>query len=123
MDDEEDSFFDAPSSRRRTPSPVAHVAFDDGGEPDFAGWLAAQSKSKSKKLLPKGLSKPSASQDSTSRPMVGSRTTTTGSVGSGIGAAKLASTTMKPKVVAPKKVDTKPREVEIEDDGWGDAWD
>lgn len=90
-----------------TSSPVpksATVPFDDGGEPDFAGWLAAQSKAKAKKPLPKGLSKPAA--------------TTTGTRNSG------HTNLFKPKtVVAPtKKIDTKPKD-EGEDDGWGDAWD
>ncbi|KZZ97264.1 protein kinase family protein [Ascosphaera apis ARSEF 7405] len=35
----------------RTTSSAA--AYDDGGEPDFAGWLAAQSKTKATKTLPK----------------------------------------------------------------------
>ncbi|KAF1358769.1 ARM repeat-containing protein [Lizonia empirigonia] len=38
--------------------PASTTPFDDQGEPDFAGWLAAQSQSKSaKNALPKGLSK------------------------------------------------------------------
>lgn len=81
-------------STKSKPSPVP---FDDGGEPDFAGWLAAQSMAKAKKPLPKGLSKTSTT---TSKPAA-----------------------TKPKVVAPaKKIDIKPKEEE-EDDGWGDAWD
>ncbi|KAI9829369.1 MAG: hypothetical protein M1826_005689 [Phylliscum demangeonii] len=36
------------------------VAYDDSGEPDFAGWLAAQSaQSKAQRALPKGLAKKS----------------------------------------------------------------
>lgn len=82
----------------------ATVPFDDGGEPDFAGWLAAQSKAKAKKPLPKGLSKPAATT-------IGTRTSSHTNLS-------------KPKtVVAPtKKIDTKPKD-EDEDDGWGDAWD
>ncbi|KAL3480077.1 armadillo-type protein [Aspergillus californicus] len=72
--------------------------YDDGGEPDFAGWLAAQSKSK--KPLPKGLNKASsASMTRTSSP----------------------GTAAKPKA-APKKIVTKPKDQD-EEDGWGDAWD
>lgn len=38
--------------------PASTTPFDDQGEPDFAGWLAAQSQSKgAKSALPKGLSK------------------------------------------------------------------
>ncbi|KAI9376801.1 armadillo-type protein [Aspergillus egyptiacus] len=110
MDDDADSWgkdedpFSAPSpaassngpSTKAKPSPVP---YDDGGEPDFAGWLAAQSKAK--KPLPKGLNKTSsASITRTSSP----------------GAAS------KPKTVAPKKIDTKPKDEDV-DDGWGDAWD
>ncbi|KAL4868114.1 hypothetical protein BDV12DRAFT_106162 [Aspergillus spectabilis] len=84
----------APSKPKANPVP-----YDDGGEPDFAGWLAAQSKGK--KPLPKGLN--------TSRSTI----TRTASPG----------TTVKAKVVVPaKKIDTKPKD-EDEDDGWGDAWD
>lgn len=85
-----------------SPKPPA-VPYDDGGEPDFAGWLAAQSKAKSKKPLPKGLSKPA--------------TTTAASRTVNTPAAK------RKTVVAPaKKIDTTPKDEE-EDDGWGDAWD
>ncbi|KAH8425769.1 COPI-interacting protein CEX1 [Aspergillus melleus] len=81
----------------------APVPYDDGGEPDFAGWLAAQSKTK--KPLPKGLNK-TTSNTSVSR--TASR-----------------SNSSKPKIVtaAPaKKIDTKPKDEEVDDD-WGDAWD
>lgn len=78
----------------------APIPYDDGGEPDFAGWLTAQSKAKSKKSLPKGLSKPASTN---------TRTIAT-------------PTTAKPKTaVAPaKKIDTTPKD---EEDDWGDAWD
>ncbi|EYE92479.1 COPI-interacting protein CEX1 [Aspergillus ruber CBS 135680] len=92
-----------PSPRLTTsPKPPA-VPYDDGGEPDFAGWLAAQSKAKSKKPLPKGLGK-------TATTSAASRTTNTPAV--------------KPKTVvaSAKKIDTAPKD-EDEDDGWGDAWD
>lgn len=105
-DDEEDQRsedpFSAAANARSSPalsttSKPSPVPFDDGGEPDFAGWLAAQSKSKSKKPLPKGLNKTSTT--AASKP-----------------------TTTKPRVATPaKKIDTKPKEEE--DDGWGDAWD
>lgn len=97
--------FNAPSTispTSATSKPKASpVPYDDGGEPDFAGWLAAQSKAK--KPLPKGLS--------SSRTTPTSRTTS-------------PSLTAKPKVAAApaKKIDTKPKNEE-EDDGWGDAWD
>ena len=114
MDD--DPFFDAPSDPK---PPIPTTKFDDGGEPDFAGWLSAQAQAKSKAPLPKGLAKPSPL--SNGRP-VAARVTTTGAVGSGAGAKKLASTLTKPNVGVPKKIDTKPKEAATDDD-WGDAWD
>lgn len=105
----EDDFFDAPQSN---PSSALPVSFDDGGEPDFEGWLNAQAEAKSKTPLPKGLAKPSA-------PAI-TRTTTTESVGSGAGPKKLATVASKAKVTATKSISTKPKDA---DDDWGDAWD
>ncbi|OHW94429.1 scy1 protein kinase [Colletotrichum incanum] len=75
--------------------------FDDGAEPDFAGWLAAQSQKKgsSSKPLPKGLAK--ASTTAAKKPL----------------AAKPAA-----KPVVAKKIDMKPKQAEDDDDGWGDGW-
>lgn len=113
---EDEPFHDAPSeSSKPAPAPPPPlVNFDDGGEPDFEGWLNAQSKAKSKAPLPKGLAKPL-------KP-VAPRTTTTGGVGSGTGVKKVASTVPKPGVAKPAVIDTKPKE-EAGDDDWGDAWD
>ena len=115
---DEDSFFDAPSDLR--PLEPAST-FDDGGEPDFAGWLSAQSQAKSKAPLPKGLTKAS---NTINGPLAKARVTTTGSVGSGSGAMKLGTTTpaVRPKAVAPQRIDMKPKET-LGDDEWGDAWD
>lgn len=108
----EDSFFDAPSEARKPQA--AAKPFDDDGEPDFAGWLAAQSgKKPSAKPLPKGLGKPA-----NGRPAAASRVATTGSIGSG---AKKTLPAAKPKPVAAKKIDTAPKETG-EEDGWGDGW-
>jgi len=74
------------------------VPYDDGGEPDFAGWLAAKNSTKAKNPLPKGLGK-SASTNS----------------------APTRNTVAKSKTVAPKKIDTKPKDEDV-DDAWG-AWD
>ncbi|KAL4999589.1 armadillo-type protein [Aspergillus recurvatus] len=96
--------FNAPSTTiPATSKPKANTApYDDGGEPDFAGWLAAQSKAK--KPLPKGLGN--------------SKTTSITRTASPSSTAKPAA-----KAAAPaKKIDTKPKD-EDEDDGWGDAWD
>ena len=119
----EDSFFDPPSTK---PAPApAPVTFDDGGEPDFEGWLNAQARAKSKAPLPKGLAKPPAATTTTASNgrMPVTRTTTTGAVGSGAGVKKVASTVVKPNVVRPKVIDTKPKEAAAADDDWGDAWD
>lgn len=115
----QDSFFDAPAEAKPYPAPP--ISFDDGGEPDFEGWLKAQAQAKSKAPLPRGLAKPSASFNNVSngRQAV-TRTTTTGSVGAGVGAKKLASTVTQPKSATTKAISTKPKEV---DDDWGDAWD
>lgn len=105
-EDDEDPFTAAVSSPKPTsPDPFTAkapaVPYDDGGEPDFAGWLAAKNQAKAKNPLPKGLNKPAS--------------TTTAST-------KTKAATTKPKTVAPvKKIETKPKD-EAEDDGWG-AWD
>ncbi|KAL9640554.1 MAG: hypothetical protein Q9164_000220 [Protoblastenia rupestris] len=114
----EDAFFDAPSEAVPKPKEPP-TTFDDGGEPDFEGWLKAQAqaKSKTKGPLPKGLSKPS--NQSNGRTAV-TRTTTTGSLGSGAGPKKLATVAAKSRPGASKSIDTKPVEA---DDDWGDAWD
>lgn len=90
-----------------TPS-ATKTNFDDKGEPDFAGWLAAQSQSKKPagKPLPKGLAKTGAA--AAKKPIVGGRT---------VSATR--------KVVVPPKKEVKKEEVksnEDEEDGWGDAW-
>ncbi|KAL2872146.1 COPI-interacting protein CEX1 [Aspergillus lucknowensis] len=110
MDDDDDGWdkdedpFNAPPAPAISAAPpkpkASPVPYDDGGEPDFAGWLAAQSKAK--KPLPKGLN--------TSRSASATRTPT-------------SNTMTKPKVVAPAtKTNTKPKDEDVED-GWGDAWD
>ncbi|EHK99150.1 putative N-terminal kinase-like protein [Glarea lozoyensis 74030] len=128
---EEDTFFDSPSetpltttkptpkpTTKATPKPVTKpsaIPFEDDGEPDFAGWMAAQAgKKPGAKALPKGLAKPA-----TSRPITGSRTASTGGIG-GVGAKKAAA--VKPKPVVAKKVDPTPKPAADDDDGWGDGW-
>lgn len=117
----EDSFFDAPSAASEQPKSSATAqafSYDDSGEPDFEGWLKAQAQAKkSKAPLATGPSK--ASSQTNGRQAV-TRTTTTGSVGSGLGAKKLANTVAKPKAPPPKVISTQPKEA---DDDWGDAWD
>lgn len=106
-EDDVDPFTAAVSSPKPTsPDPFTAktpaIPYDDGGEPDFAGWLAAKNQAKAKNPLPKGLNKPASSTSVPTR-------------------TKVATT--KQKTVAPvKKIETKPKD-EVEDDGWGDAWD
>ncbi len=86
---------------------VTATPFDDS-EPDFAGWLAAQSSKKSgtAKALPKGLAKIGGS-----------------SSGAGAAGTKKTTVAVKPKAkpVVAKKIDLKPKETG-DDDGWGDGW-
>ena len=113
-DDDDDDPFSTAATASSKPSPSLSttapksptVPYDDGGEPDFAGWLAAQSKAKSKKPLPKGLGKPVSSASSATS----SRTAT-------------SNTAAKPKatVTPAKKIDTTPKD-DADDDGWGE-WD
>ncbi|KAH7094432.1 armadillo-type protein [Paraphoma chrysanthemicola] len=108
---EEDDPWGAPSVSK----PNTTTSFDDKGEPDFAGWLAAQSQGKkiAKPALPKGLAKSTASTTKTTRPVIGGRSSTTGSA-----------TTTRKVVVPPKKEVKKeePKAKEDEEEGWGDAW-
>jgi len=134
-DMEEDSLFDAsteatpvaPTSTTSKPKAAA-TPFDDNGEPDFAGWLAAQSQKKpGSKPLPKGLAKSATSTPAvhTTRPPA-PRVATTGKVGPRTGIKKVGSTVAVPttsvKPVIAKKIDTTPK-VADDDEGWGDGWD
>ncbi|MBE3048247.1 hypothetical protein IMZ48_38235 [Candidatus Bathyarchaeota archaeon] len=105
MDD--DGFFDSPEdtghkAKEATPSAPSNP-YDDGGEPDFAGWLAAQAQKKpGSKPLPKGLAKPKP-------PTTGATKT---SAASKAPSSKLAA----------KKIELKPKEADFDDDAWGDGW-
>ena len=122
---EEDNFFDSPGETPKTgskpttkpatkPAPSAKP-FEDDGEPDFAGWMAAQAgKKPGVKALPKGLAK-----STTSRPLTTNRTASTGGIG-GVGAKKAAA--VKPKPLVSKKVEPAPKSKADDDDGWGDGW-
>lgn len=112
------SFFDALSTPQLIDSPNPNQ-FDDGGEPDFAGWLNAQSKSKSKLknmnkskqssvpalVVSKGLKQP-AKLSSTG---LGSKAVVGGEISASAESLSVAQT---------KRIDTKPK-----DDGEGDGWD
>ncbi|KAL9014856.1 MAG: hypothetical protein Q9173_000505 [Seirophora scorigena] len=119
----DESFFDAPGQRPPVVDPEAlapTALIDDKGEPDFEGWLKAQSQVKTKTPLPKGLIKPSGLS---SGRQAATRSTTTGHVGSGSGTKKLASTATASRSAAAQPIDTKPKEPSSADDDWGDAWD
>ncbi|KAL2023795.1 hypothetical protein VTK56DRAFT_1062 [Thermocarpiscus australiensis] len=91
-----------PAAAAATPTP-----FDDGSEPDFAGWLAAQAAKKSGgKPLPKGLAK--AGGSSSAAAAAAARKTT----------VSAAAAKTKAAVVPVKKIDMKPKETD-DDDGWG----
>ncbi|GAB1315086.1 Nuclear aminoacylation-dependent tRNA export pathway component [Madurella fahalii] len=106
-----------PSSTRlpkRTATPTLTTStttpFDDGSEPDFAGWLAAQAEKKKKTIggggLPKGLAK------------TGSTSTTTATATAKKTPAGAAASKAKAGTVAKKKIDMRPKET-ADDDGWG----
>lgn len=97
------------SSRPSTSS----VPFDDGGEPDFEGWLNAQAQAKTapKKPLPKGLAKKSTAASSASG--AASKTSISAKP------AKTSTTTTTSRPTAPAT--TPAATAEDEDDSW-DAW-
>ncbi|KAH7011691.1 armadillo-type protein [Ilyonectria destructans] len=93
---DDDGFGSSTKEPAKQPATSA-TPFDDGDEPDFAGWLAAQSQKKTglSKPLPKGLSKSAAAKKPLAKPAA--------------------------KPVAAKKINMKPKEMD-DDDGWGDGW-
>nr|CEG03179.1 unnamed protein product [Fusarium acuminatum CS5907] len=95
MNDDFDSFDSPAQSSNQPATTTASAAPFEDGEPDFAGWLAAQSQKKPTKSLPKGLSKASAAKKPAAKPAA--------------------------KPVAAKKLDMKPKDTD-DDDGWGDGW-
>lgn len=118
--DDGDDPWGEPVDKPSSAAPAA-AAFDDQGEPDFAGWLNAQAAAKQavKKPLPKGLSKnspaglkPAAVRSTSSlgarKPIIGAS--------SGVGAKLPAK-----KVVEAKKPE--PAKQEEDEEGWGDAWE
>ena len=108
-DDDDDPFIEAPSQPNVSTLNTT-IEFDDGGEPDFEGWLnaQAQAKSKTKKPLPKGLSK------------APERVTAKG-LGSKVEAKQPVRGDPKPRELPKKVINTKPDT--LGDDDWGDAWD
>ncbi|KAG6004130.1 hypothetical protein E4U21_001401 [Claviceps maximensis] len=102
---EDDEVIQPAASQNTIKASAKAVPFaDDGGEPDFAGWLEAQAQKKkpgSLKALPKGLSKTTT----TKKPMTSTK--------------PAAKTSAKPALA--KKLDLKPKEAD-DDDAWGDGW-
>ncbi|KAI1614129.1 SCY1-like protein [Exophiala viscosa] len=130
MDDDGDNFFDASVNQHAKTSNAAPLAaFDDGGEPDFAGWLAAQSKTKTPKPLPKGLGKPGSTSGGLSvRPTAPSRSISAGPAAGAstvkrptVPAARTTATISPTKETKPEK--PKPSQPEPTDDDWGADWD
>ena len=115
FDDDGDNFFEA-SSNNKPNTPATSDPFDDGGEPDFAGWLAAQNKPKQKNALPKGLSKATngGNRPSVVRSASSTATNTTAKKATVLPAKKQAA-------VPTKQVNLAPKDDGGEDD-WG-AWD
>lgn len=115
MDDNENdtSVADAWGAEPTSPAAAApqtakpSMPYDDGGEPDFEGWLNAQAaaKQKSNKALPKGLVKKApVAKAPPSKPQA---------------STKIASKAPVAKKPEPAK---KQEEVVEDDDDWGDAW-
>lgn len=111
QEEEEDPWGTPNISTATTPA----ANYDDKGEPDFAGWLAAQSQTKKPgaKPLPKGLAKSSTAPKpttATKKPVV---------------ARTAGAPNVKKVVVAQPKKEVKkpePKANEDEEEGWGDAW-
>lgn len=94
-DNNDDGFQSAPSEiQEKIAAATPAVPFVDDGEPDFAGWLAAQAQKKSGpgKALPRGLAPSKSAKKPAAKP------------------------------VAAKKLDMRPKETEDDGEGWGDGW-
>lgn len=130
-----DTAFDAPLTSTTQHSRTNPIAFDDGGEPDFEGWLKAQaqaSRGSGSKTRATKSSTAAAAAASSSRPSTRingqakpTTTTTTSATRSTVQPSRPTTTTTK------KAIDTKPKDGpghgndgnDGGDDDWGDAWD
>lgn len=141
LDDEPPPATEEATVPTATVSTSSFVAYDDSGEPDFAGWLSAQTQSKSKKPLPKGLVKKSTNSTGGSKlgAAGGRPTTTTTTEGkhkssdhggnNRPAASKISVAKSKPAALndmatgnfssAPKKGGVEEKEKEEEADPWG----
>jgi SCY1-like protein 1 len=102
----------ADSAPPAAPLKASAAAFDDGGEPDFEGWLnaQAQAKTKAKNPLPKGLAKSKPVSAAASNPSV---------VRS---ASSSVTTKAKPVAKPAPSKPVKPAAKEEEEEDWGSAW-
>jgi SCY1-like protein 1 len=117
-DDPADSWADDLEKSSQTPShstktSTSTVPFDDGGEPDFEGWLNAQAgaKSQSKKPLPKGLAK-----KSTPATTAAAKSAPPARTSNALKPASRVALTSKSKATE------NTRAAEEDDDDWGNAW-
>ncbi|KAI9787814.1 MAG: hypothetical protein M1816_007462 [Peltula sp. TS41687] len=128
-----EDFDDSPTAPKQPQeSTEVFVPYDDSGEPDFAGWLAAQSQSKTKKALPKGLSKKPENQNQ-KKPVAASRAITTGSIESTVVPGRTSRPAATPSAAkstsqstVTKTVDTRPKDdgmAEEDHDAWGAEWE
>lgn len=119
-DAEEQPWAGMSSSTTRTVAPASTVPFDDGGEPDFEGWLNAQAQAKSqgggRKALPKGLAKKTTVP---LRPAAAAATTAAAKGNSAAARKKVVSAAAPPP---PTAAAATTKAAEEEDEGWGDAW-
>jgi SCY1-like protein 1 len=94
------------------PAKASTVSFDDGGEPDFEGWLNAQAQAKAgtKKPLPKGLTKTKANPAAATKP----------SVSRSASASVVAKAKPAPKAAPSKQVQSAMKEDDGDD--WGEEW-
>ena len=115
--DENDSFFDTFRVRKKTPERVS--GYDDGAEPDFAGWLVTQNQTK------KGpLSKSMGRSEISLKPRHGvGKGHSAGATSTGTGAQRMIAPTSKVVAVPVVKKAVIKKAEEVNDDDWGDAWD
>lgn len=136
-----EDFENPPEPKQAAKTTDAFVGYADAGQPDFAGWLAAQAQSKSKKPLPKGLTKKSEKSSlkkpvaSEKVPVIGGmesrlvggleRTTSSSRPTNTTGSAPPAAKPTLKSTSSITKVDTKPKDDDWgeDDGGWGAGWE
>ena len=120
---QDSAFFEAVNSNHPVMQParpgsgaesgIGSSGFDDGGEPDFAGWMAAQSQKKGVRTLPVGLGIPGPAGRTQRAAAVAGRVAVKRETGLR-GAAKVT-----PALIPVPAA----KEKSWEEDGWGDGWD